>query len=283
MLEDPNVDVVLIATPDHLHAEIVEAAFAQGKDVYCEAPFCRTWHEAERLRSHWDNSGRVVQIGAAEISDPRWRLAREIVRSGRLGDLVWCQVAQPAIETRPQTNGLDWRRYSACSGGAALEWQFRALAALLHATALTYPARVSVIGGMTTNDARETPDTLLTTLEYPEGATVVLAASGASAAKRPTVLRGTRASLLFTAEDVFLQVTEECPAVGASTAPTRSPVGMSSLDAHLRNWLDAVRSRGECIAGPTLACKTQAAIDAAFIAFQQRRTVTCDPVRGLLV
>lgn len=272
MLERPDIEAVVIATPDHLHAEMVEAALLRDKDVYCEAPFCRTRDEAELLRAISKRSGRIVQVGATDVSDPRWHEVRAIVHSGKLGELVWCQVAlSPA--SKAACDRLNWRHAAACSDGPAIQSQFNALAALLYATGLSYPSRISVIGDVDAESGRETPDSLLTTLEYPEGTTVVLAATAAYA---PTVLRGTRASLLFTADGVLLQSEDGGSAELAVMTLNHAAAAVTPLDRHLRDWLDAVRARRACVADPTLACKTQAAIHAVFTAFQQRKAVVLD-------
>lgn len=275
MLERPDIGAVVIATPDHLHVELVEAALVLHKDVYCEAPFCRTREEAELLRAISERSGRIVQIGATEVSDPRWHMVRETVRSGKLGELVWCQVALSPGASQSACDGTDWRYMAAYCDGPAIRSHFNALAALLYATGLSYPSRVSVIGDIDAEHGRETPDSLLTTFEFPEGATAVLAATAASA---PTVLRGTRASLFLTPDGVLLQTREDCSAELAAMTANRAAAAVSPLDLHLRDWLDAVRTRRACVvADPALACKTQAAIHAAIIAFRQRKTVALDP------
>ncbi|MDG2011956.1 MAG: Gfo/Idh/MocA family oxidoreductase [Pirellulaceae bacterium] len=87
LLERPDVDVVTIGTPDHWHIKMAIDACRAGKDVYVEKPLSLTIDEGKRLREVVRQTGRVVQVGSWQRSDHRFRLAVEMVRQGRLGDL----------------------------------------------------------------------------------------------------------------------------------------------------------------------------------------------------
>ncbi len=63
LLDDPAIDAVLIATPDHWHVPMVLDAVAAGKDVYIEKPVCHTIEGGNRLLDVVPGSGRVVQVG----------------------------------------------------------------------------------------------------------------------------------------------------------------------------------------------------------------------------
>ncbi|MCR9293599.1 MAG: Gfo/Idh/MocA family oxidoreductase, partial [bacterium] len=86
-LDNKNVDVVTIGTPDHWHTKMVIDAVRAGKDVYCEKPLTLTIDEGKQLRQVVSDSGRIVQVGSWQRSDHRFRLAVEMVRAGRLGQL----------------------------------------------------------------------------------------------------------------------------------------------------------------------------------------------------
>lgn len=82
-----DVDVVTIGTPDHWHTKMVVDACRAGKDVYCEKPITLTIDEGKLLREVVKETGRVVQVGSWQRSDHRFRLAVEMVRAGRIGQL----------------------------------------------------------------------------------------------------------------------------------------------------------------------------------------------------
>jgi len=85
LLADPNVDAVYNPLPNHLHVPITLAAARAGKHVLCEKPISITAGEAEELRS----APKDVLITEAFMVryHPQWHRAREIVRSGELGDV----------------------------------------------------------------------------------------------------------------------------------------------------------------------------------------------------
>jgi predicted dehydrogenase len=88
LLDDKNVDVVTIGTPDHWHTKMVIDACRAGKDVYCEKPLTLTIDEGKQLRRAVQETGRVVQVGSWQRSDHRFRQAVEMVRQGRIGRLT---------------------------------------------------------------------------------------------------------------------------------------------------------------------------------------------------
>ena len=87
LLARPDVDVVTIGAPDHWHVKMAIDACRAGKDVYVEKPVSLTIDEGKLLRQVVRQTGRVVQVGSWQRSDHRFRLAVEMVRQGRIGDL----------------------------------------------------------------------------------------------------------------------------------------------------------------------------------------------------
>jgi myo-inositol 2-dehydrogenase / D-chiro-inositol 1-dehydrogenase len=87
MLDRPDVDVVTIGTPDHWHTAMVVDACRAGKDVYCEKPLTLTVDEGKLMCKVVRQTGRVVQVGSWQRSDCNFRLACELVRTGRIGKL----------------------------------------------------------------------------------------------------------------------------------------------------------------------------------------------------
>ncbi len=87
MLAKGNVDVVTIGAPDHWHTKMAIDACRAGKDVYVEKPLSLTIDEGKQLARVVEQTDRVVQVGSWQRSDHRFRLAVEMVRSGRIGDL----------------------------------------------------------------------------------------------------------------------------------------------------------------------------------------------------
>jgi predicted dehydrogenase len=114
LLDRKDVEVVLIATPDHWHTKMVVDACRAGKDVYIEKPLTLTVDEGKLLCQVVKDTGRVVQVGSWQRSDHRFRLAAEMVKAGRIGKLqrVTCVTDKNPtggpFEVRPVPGHLNW-------------------------------------------------------------------------------------------------------------------------------------------------------------------------------
>jgi len=88
MLSQKDVDAVMIATGDHQHAKILAEVVNAGKDCYCEKPMAQDIEEAKLARDTVLGSKQVIQMGSQWVSEPIHRKIREIVRSGKLGQIT---------------------------------------------------------------------------------------------------------------------------------------------------------------------------------------------------
>src|SRR5512133_492724 len=114
LMERDDIHVILNGTPDHWHTLVNMAATKAGKDVYGEKPLTLTIDEGKRLVKAVQKQGNVLQTGTQQRSDPRFRLACELVRNQRIGKLKEVTVWLPAglregpFQTAPGPQELNW-------------------------------------------------------------------------------------------------------------------------------------------------------------------------------
>lgn len=98
LLEEKDIDAVIVSTPDHWHAkQAIDAVYA-GKDVYLQKPASLTIEEGRKMSDAVNRTGRIFQIGSQQRSAnpwPQFKIACELVRNGRIGDLHTIEVGLP--------------------------------------------------------------------------------------------------------------------------------------------------------------------------------------------
>jgi predicted dehydrogenase len=97
LLDNKDIDAVIVVVPDHWHCLITTDACSAGKDVYCEKPLSLTIAEGQAMVKAARDHKRIVQTGSQQRSDARFRLACELVRSGRLGKINTVKIGIPKV------------------------------------------------------------------------------------------------------------------------------------------------------------------------------------------
>ena len=205
MLGSPDIDGVMIATGDHQHAKLCVEVVQAGKDCYVEKPFANVLDEAKLARKTVKESKQVVQMGTQHRSQPYPLAVRDIIRSGRIGEIAritqeW-NVNQPRWRYIPQVDDgqsptllkeedTDWHRwllgkpfrpfdphvylefrlYRDFSAGIFDQWLSHG-ADLVHLwTDEKHPESAVATGGIFTwQDGRQNPDNATVSLVYPKG------------------------------------------------------------------------------------------------------------------
>ena len=203
LIDDKNVDVVIIGTPDHWHCLQFVAACEAGKDVYVEKPLGNSIEECNIMIRAAERYNRVVQVGQWQRSDPHWQDAMDYVHSGKLGKIRtvrvfsyqgWC----PSIPVKadcPVPDGVDYdmwlgpapkrpfnpnrfhftfRWFWDYAGGLMTDWGVHLLDYALYGMNVTAPKSIMASGGKFgyPDDACETPDLLQTVYTF-DGFTVL--------------------------------------------------------------------------------------------------------------
>jgi predicted dehydrogenase len=208
LLEDPNVDVVCITTPDHHHGYQAIDAVKAGKDVLCEKPVTH-WRQFEltkRLAKEVKKSGRVFQLGTQGMSDGAWHQMKKLIQDGLIGRPIhaecgyfrvgdWGERGMP-IDDKNAKPGPDlnweaflgdaptlpfdvsrffrWRMYEDYAGGPSTDLFPHCLTPVLHMLGVKMPAKVVSTGGKFRYQEREIPDTFNMLIDYPEKITVAV-------------------------------------------------------------------------------------------------------------
>jgi len=117
LLDDPDVDAVLIAVPDHWHAIMSILAAQAGKDIYCEKPMSLTIREARAMVNAVRRYDRVFQTGSQQRASANFRHACELVRNGYIGQVrhVTVNVGGPSgpcyLPPEPTPSYIDWNMW----------------------------------------------------------------------------------------------------------------------------------------------------------------------------
>ena len=93
VLENPEVDMIYIPLPNHLHREWVEKAIDTGKPILCEKPLGMNAEEAGIMTRKAQDSGVPLMEGFMYMFHPMWQHARDIVRTGQIGKIQYIHTA----------------------------------------------------------------------------------------------------------------------------------------------------------------------------------------------
>jgi len=213
LLEQPDIDAVVIATPDHWHALMFIHACRAGKDVYIEKPLSLTVVEGRRMVQVAEETKRVVQVGIHRRSCKFLQEAAEYVRSGGLGHVViargchyrnewphgignppdtnppneweWDQWLGPApwVPYNRNRTYYNFRWFYHYSGGQVTNFGVHYVDMLRWCMGVESPISVTAIGGKyAVQDNREIPDTLEVLWEYPGPSLMIFSQSNCNMA-----------------------------------------------------------------------------------------------------
>ncbi len=197
LLENRDIDVIIIGTPDHWHCLPFVYAAQEGKAVYCEKPLANSIEEINIMERAAARYGVTVQVGQWQRSDPHWQDAVAFVRTGQLGKIrtvrTWSyqgwMSSVPVKPDRPVPAGVDYdfwlgpaplrpfnpnrfhfsfRWFWDYAGGMMTDWGVHIIDYALFGMDVKAPKSVMAMGGKFAypDDATETPDTLQALYEF---------------------------------------------------------------------------------------------------------------------
>ena len=299
LVEHPDVDAVVVVTPDHWHALQSIAAMRAGKDVYCEKPMTHSIEEGIAMATTAEQTGRIVQTGSMQRSWPDFRKACQLVRNGYIGDISkilvnvgdparaydlpeeplpagidWNQWCGPAPllhynhRLAPQSNDAgfwpDWRRFREVGGGSLADWG-----------AHMFDIAQWALGTDNTGPVEWTPPTDPMAkrglhMTYANGVEMVHEDFGRGNAVR---FIGSEGSL-----DVSRSFLDSDPAslVDIELGPGDDPLYDSGGN-HYQNWLDSITQRQQPICDVNIGHRSASLCHAANIAYRLHRPLSWDP------
>jgi predicted dehydrogenase len=197
LLDQKDINVVIIGTPDHWHALQMIHACEAGKDVYIEKPVGNSIVECRTMVAAQQRYNKVVQAGQWQRSQKHFQDAVDYVQSGKLGMIrtvkVWCYQGwmrpQPIVSDTAPPPGVDYaswlgpapkRPFNASrfhfnfrwfwdyAGGLMTDWGVHLLDYALLGMKADVPKSIAALGGKFAYPdlAQETPDTLTTLYEF---------------------------------------------------------------------------------------------------------------------
>ncbi len=92
IVDDPEIDIVDICTPNDMHFDVAMAAIAAGKHVYCEKPLSHTVEQARQMAKAAEDRGVTTIVGFNYIQNPVHGLARSAIVGGELGDIIYVRI-----------------------------------------------------------------------------------------------------------------------------------------------------------------------------------------------
>jgi len=120
VVEDPEIDIIDIATPNHLHAEIAIAAAAAGKHIISEKPLARSGDEAKTMYDAVKNAGIVHMVAFNYRRTPAVALAKKYIDEGAIGDILNFRGTYLQDWSADPDGPLSWRFQKSIAGSGSL-------------------------------------------------------------------------------------------------------------------------------------------------------------------
>ncbi len=300
LLEQEDLDIVIIATPDHWHAPIGIAAARKGLDVYGEKPLTHTHAEGKKLVAVTQEEGTIWQTGSQQRSQGHFRRAAEIAQSGVLGDITFAEVGLPSghiyppadgdfdvpdhidydmwcgpspmIKFHPQRLHWDWRWHYHFGAGQMMDWigHHNDIMHWMMGLENTSPVEVQ----MTEYDRPQDQSVWNAAFRYEYYCTY------ANGLRSRVTNRARRGVTLFGSEgwiNVSRSGLETSNPAWADSNYDLGEVDVYRSDNHWRNFLDCVKSRETPIAPPEVAHRSATPGHLALISAEVGSAVKFDP------
>ena len=308
VIDRKDVDVVLVATPDHWHALPTVYACQAGKDVYVEKPLATTVAEGRAMLTAAQRNKRVVQMGTQWHSGEHYQEAVKIVQSGELGKIrlvrtwayldwvggignppdgqppegvdydMWLGPA-PKRPFNPNRFHFNFRWFWDYAGGLMTDWGVHLINLVMWAMGPEHPKTVSCSGGkFVLDDNSETPDTQIAVYDFPSYTLIwehqMLGGVGIGGRPHGVSFSGSNGTLILDAGGW-----EIIPEKDKGLSVKKGKSVSDGRPAHVRNFLDCVRSRKSPVENLELGHFVSTIAHLGNVAIRAGRQITWDPIQ----
>jgi predicted dehydrogenase len=249
ILARPDVDAVLIATPDHWHKQAAVDAMHAGKDVYLEKPMIHLYSDGPAIIDTARSTNRILQVGSQRVSSIVYAKAKELLASGAIGKLnmvtarwdrnssmgAWNYSipldASPETCDWPRFEGsapkmpfnaerfFQWRKWSDYGSGVAGDLFVHLFSGTHFITGSKGPTRAMATGGIRFwKDGRDALDVLLALFDYPEGFNLSLHVNFADGGEESE-------GFLFTGSEGLMEIDGKTNSVTVTRTPLETEPG----------------------------------------------------------
>jgi len=297
LLKRKDIDAVVIASPDHWHAQMVVDAAKAGKDIYCEKPLALTIAEGRAMVNAVRKYERVLQTGNMQRSWRDFRHACELVFNGYIGEIkeINVSVGEPVkqcdlpTEEVPETLEWNewvgpslyrgyhhilaplpdddrwawWRGYRDFGGGYITDWGAHMFDIAQWALGMDESGPVEF------NPPNVPADTGLS-MKYKNGAVVNHKQWG-----KPNAVQFIGSDGIIEVSRSFLKTT---PKHLAKMELTDKDKRLYFSDNHYQNWINAIKNRTKPVSDVETGHRTASVCNAINIAYELQRSLKWDPV-----
>ncbi len=313
MLERKDIDAVLIATHDPMHTQITIDSLESGKHVYCEKPMTRYLGEAFKVYETVKKTGKVFQVGSQGCSAAGWHKCAELIKTGKVGTLVWgqgyyCRNSiggewNYPIESESTAENIDWERWQGpvkervpfsaerfhrwrkyfpyCSGLLGDLVPHRLHPLMLASGNPEFPVRVACIGtknvhsdkAVADTPEREVPEHVELIAEFPSGYMITITCSTVNAKSPGFVIYSHKATMEIGSSGERIKLIPEKDFAEEIDPEEFSGLQPEDIRVHEKNWFDCIRSGKVPNASIDLAIRVQTVISLAEMS--DRLKMTC--------
>ena len=292
LLEDPEVDLVTVATPNNFHKDLVIRALRSGKNVVCEKPVAMNAAELEEMIAVAKETGKLFSIHQNRRWDRDYNIIKRLVKDNTIGQPYF-------IESRVQGSRkgmFGWRKYKINGGGMLLDWGVHLIDQVMD---LIDSPVVSVDGHLQSVFTDEVDDNIKAFLRFENGTSALIEVSTNCFINLPrwhvSCEDGTavvedwacHSRMVQLATDEEMEWTDDIVYTEAGPTRTMAPRPAETTrelplpDVHPQwtdyycNIVDVIDGKAELIVKPEQALRVMKVIDLLFASEQQKTGISC--------